>query len=193
MTRGAAKGLAGALAALLGLSAQAESPSYAIDPTHTFVNFEAPHFGLSTSRGRFDRKQGTVEFDRAGRSGRAEISIETKSVSTGVTALDSRLCAPEILACESHPTARFIGERFAYDGDRVSAVSGSLTLRGRTLPLTLRASRFNCYVNVLLLREVCGGDFEAMLALKDWGITASPELGLPDTLRLLVQVEAIRQ
>ena len=193
MSKGAAAQLAGALAALLSLGAHGEGPIYAIDPTHTFVNFEATHFGVSTSCGRFDRKRGTVEFDRAGHSGRAEISVETSSVSTGVAALDNRLCAPEFLDCESHPTARFTSERFAFDGDKVSEVAGSLWLRGRTLPLTLRAVRFNCYLNLLLLREVCGGDFEATLALKDWGLATSLELGLPDTLRLQVQIEAIRQ
>ena len=35
----------------------AQSATYAIEPTHTFVNFEAKHFGTSTLRGRFDKKR----------------------------------------------------------------------------------------------------------------------------------------
>ena len=57
--------LATALLAAAGF-AQAQSATYSIDPTHTFVTFEARHFGTST-RGRFDRKEGTVQFDRAGK------------------------------------------------------------------------------------------------------------------------------
>ncbi|HNK18568.1 MAG TPA: polyisoprenoid-binding protein, partial [Piscinibacter sp.] len=45
--------LATALLAAAGF-AQAQSASYSIDPTHTFVTFEAKHFGTSTLRGRFD-------------------------------------------------------------------------------------------------------------------------------------------
>ena len=42
--------------------AQAEVATYSIDPTHTFVTFEANHFGTSTLRGRFDKKEGSVSF-----------------------------------------------------------------------------------------------------------------------------------
>ena len=189
MTQLRAAALAVALA--VGPGARAEPASYAIDPTHTFVAFEAAHFGTSTSRGRFDRKQGTVQFDRAGRSGGVEISIATASISTGVASLDRRLCQADVLDCDAYPEARFSAERFAFNGDKVSEAAGSLTLRGRTLPLALKASRFNCYLNLLLLREVCGGDFEAALVLKDWGLDGV--FGVPDTVRLLVQVEAIRQ
>ena len=96
-----------------------------------------------------------------------------------------------LLASERHPTARFVGERFDFEGDRVSAVAGTLTLRGRTQPLTLRATRFACYANPLFQREVCGGDFEAPLRHRDFGIAAPA--GVPEEVRLVVQVEAIRQ
>lgn len=55
-----------AVAAATAMTAgAAQAANYAIDPTHTFVTFEIGHFGASTNRGRFDKKQGTVEFDRA--------------------------------------------------------------------------------------------------------------------------------
>jgi len=38
-----------AAAALAAGAAQAQSATYAIDPTHTFVTFEISHFGTSTS------------------------------------------------------------------------------------------------------------------------------------------------
>lgn len=166
-------------------------PPYTLDPTHTFVSFEIRPAGLSTARGRFDRKEGGVWFDRAARRGRVEIDVQTASVSTGVAAFDALLRGESLLASERHPTARFVGERFEFEGDRVSAVAGTLTLRGRTLPLTLRATRFACYANPLFQREVCGGDFEAMLRHGDFGVEAPA--GVPAELRLVVQVEAIRQ
>lgn len=54
----------------LGAAAQAETATYKIDPTHTNATFEILHFGTSTNRARFDKKEGTVEFDRAGKSAR---------------------------------------------------------------------------------------------------------------------------
>lgn len=168
---------------------------YTIDPTHSHVYFDAPApGGLSTQRGRFDRTRGEVEFDRLGRSASVEIRIATASVSTGVAALDRRLCAPDMLDCDAHPQAVFRAARFAFDtAGRPTEVQGELTLRGQTLPITLRALRFNCYPNLLLLREVCGGDFEAALDPAAYGMAAGGASGLPDSVRLHVQVEAIKQ
>ena len=182
-----------ALAMYACVAVHADPASYAIDPTHTFVSFEVAHFGTSTSRGRFERTQGSVELDRAAGTGRVEISLATASVSTGTPALDARLRGPQCLASEAWPSASFVAEGFTIAGDTVTAVAGNLTLRGRTLPLTLKASNFNCYLSPLLLRETCGGDFEATLQRSRWGVACDLDIGIPDSVRLLVQVEAIRQ
>ena len=173
--------------------ARAEPPLYALDPTHTFVTFEVAHFGTSTSRGRFEKVQGSVQFDRAGKAGRVEVSVATASVSTGVAALDGRLRGPDFLDSEAYPEATFVAEGLTFSGDKVSEVAGSLTLLGRTLPLTLVASNFNCYVNLLILRETCGGDFEATFQRSRWGMDSGLDVGVPDSVHLLVQVEAIRE
>jgi polyisoprenoid-binding protein YceI len=72
-------------------------------------------------------------------------------------------------------------------------VAGTLTLLGKTLPVTLKATQFNCYLNPMFKREVCGGDFEATIQRSQWGMGWGLNMGVPDNVRLLVQVEAIRQ
>jgi polyisoprenoid-binding protein YceI len=182
-------------AALLsaGVLAHAESVTYAVDPTHTFVSYEARHFNTSTSRGRFDKKEGTVTLDRAAKSGKVEITIDTTSVDTGVPALDTHLKSKDFFNAAEAPTAKFIGDRFTFEGDKVKSVSGQLTLAGKTQPVTLTASNFNCYTSPLFKREVCGGDFEATIARSQWGIDYGIRMGLPDNIRLLIQIEAVKQ
>jgi len=180
-------------AALLAGAVQAEMATYGIDPTHTFANFEALHKDTSFIRGRFDRKEGSLQFDRAGKAGHAEITIEINSISTGVPALDRHLRSAAFFNAEQFPSAHFVGERFVFDGDKVSEVAGTLTLAGKTAPLTLKATNFNCYFSPLFKREVCGGDFEATLQRSQWGLTGGLPIDAPDNVRLLVQVEAIRQ
>lgn len=183
-----------ALAATLAAgTAHAQSPTYAIDPTHTFANFEVLHFGTSTLRGRFDKKEGTVQFDRAGKSGRLELTIDIGSVSTGVPALDKHLLGKDFFNAAEHPTARFVAERFVFDGDRVASIPGTLTMLGKTGPVVLQASRFNCYLNPLFRREVCGGDFSATLQRSVWGMGYGLNFGIPDEVKLVIQAEAIRQ
>lgn len=180
-----------ALAAGAGL-AQAQSATYAIDPTHTFVTFEVLHFGTSTNRGRFDKKSGTISLDKAARTGRADILIETGSINTGTAAFDKHLQSKDFFDSQAHPTARFVAEKFSFEAEKVAGVSGLLTLLGKTQPVTLKASRFNCFEHPRLKREVCGGDFETTIQRSQWGMAYG--IGaIPDTVRLVIQVEAVKQ
>ena len=66
-----------------------------------------------------------------------------------------------MLATAAHPQAYFVAERFEFGSDgSVAGLTGEFTLRGSGQALRLRAQRFRCYTSPLLLREVCGGDFE---------------------------------
>ena len=173
--------------------AQAEIATYSIDPTHTFVTFEASHFNTSTLRGRFDRKEGAVMLDRSAKTGKAEITIDTSSVNTGVGPLDGHLKSKDFFNAAETPSVKFIGDRFSFDGNKITAVAGSLTMLGKTLPVTLNARNFNCYTSPLLKREVCGGDFETTIARSQWGMNYGLNVGLPDNIHLLIQIEAIKQ
>jgi polyisoprenoid-binding protein YceI len=181
------------LVALASSAAMAQPVTYQIDPTHTLVVFEADHRATSTLRGRFDRSEGTVVLDRQARTGRVEIRVDPGSVSTGVAALDATVKGKDFLDAGDMPVATFVGEQFAFDGDKVTSVGGTLTLLGRAQPVTLKAIGFGCYTNPLLKREVCGGDFETTLVRSLWGMTHGLETGVPDRIRVVVQVEAIRQ
>ena len=59
-----------AAASLFATAVQAAPATYAIDPTHTFATFEIDHFGASTNRARFDKKEGTVQLDKAAKTGK---------------------------------------------------------------------------------------------------------------------------
>lgn len=182
-----------ALALAAATSAHAQSATYAIDPTHTFVSFEIQHFGTSTNRGRFDKKEGSVQFDRAGKAGKVEITIDMNSINSGVGPFDSHLKSADFFNTAVHPTAKFVGDKFSFNGDKVVAVDGTLTLLGKTQPVSLKATNFNCYMSPLVKREVCGGDFEAVIQPTAFGITTYIPMAAPDKVRLVVQVEAVRQ
>jgi polyisoprenoid-binding protein YceI len=171
---------------------QAASFSYNVEPTHTFVTFEARHFGTSTNRGRFDKKEGSITIDKTAKTGKAEITIDTASINTGVTPFDAHLKKSDFLNVAEFPTAKFVGDKFTFEGDKITAVSGTLTLLGKTQPVTLTASNFNCYVSPFFKREVCGGDFETTIMRSSYGMTYGLP-GIPDSIRLLIQIEGVQQ
>ena len=187
------KTLIAATLATTALGAHAASSTYAIDPTHTFVTFEIDHFGATTNRGRFDKKSGTVQLDKAAKTGKVELTIDTGSINSGTGAFDKHLQSKDFFNVAQYPTARFVADRFSFNGDKVSEVQGSLTLLGQTHPVTLKSTKFNCYQNPMLKAEVCGGDFETTIARSQWGMQWGLEYGFADNVRLVVQVEAVKQ
>lgn len=174
------------------VAAQAAPATYAIDPTHTFVTFEVKHFGTSTNRGRFDKTQGSVTFDKVAKTGKAEIVIDMAAINTGTASFDGHLRSKDFFDTESFAKATFVGDKFVFDGDKVTEVSGQLTLLGKTQPITLKAQGFNCFDHPRLKREVCGGDFEATLLRSAFGMGYGIPM-IPDQVKLVIQVEAVKQ
>ena len=164
--------------------------SYTLDPTHTFVHWEVLHMGTSTIRGRFDKAAGSVQFDPKAQQLGVGIVVETASVNSGVAILDGLLRGPAMLDAGAQPQAFFVARSARFEGEAPRELRGEFTLRGVSQPLTLRALRWNCGLNVVFRRTVCGGDFEGEIVRSAFGITHSlPFVG--DRVRLLVQVEAI--
>lgn len=172
-------------------TAWAQAHPYLLDPGHTRVHWEVTHFGTSTSRGRFDDLSGSLELDAAAGTGEVSIAVRTASVNTGVPPLDA-VMRRSYLASDAHPVAYFVARQWRWQREAPLDVRGEFTLRGVSLPLSLHAPRLHCYVHPQLQREVCGADLTATLRRSDYGMTD----GLPfigDTVRLVIQVEAIRQ
>jgi polyisoprenoid-binding protein YceI len=182
-----------AAAALSASVAHAESATYAFDPSHTYVTFEIGHFGTSTNRGRFDKKEGTVQLDRAAKTGKVEATIDTTSINTGFDAFNKHLQSADLFDAAKYPTIKFVSDKFTFTGDKVSSISGSLTLLGKTQPVTLKANQFNCYMNPMVKREVCGGDFETTIDRTQFGMNYGIDWGFPKDVRLVIQVEAVKQ
>ena len=182
-----------AAAALFAGVAHAETSTYAMDPSHTYVTFEIGHFGTSTNRGRFDKKEGSVQLDRAAKTGKVDVTIDTTSVNTGSEAFNKHLQSADLFNAAKFPTIKFVGDAFSFSGDKVTQISGNLTLLDKTMPVTLTAKQFNCYVSPMLKREVCGGDFETTIDRTQFGMNFGIDWGFPKDVHLVIQVEAIKQ
>jgi len=164
---------------------------YSLELSHTSVHWEVLHMGTSTSRGRFDRLGGAVRFDPAQSLIDVSIEVDTGSVSTGLSAFDAVLRGASLLATGEHPKAWFVARRATWEGAVPRQLHGELTVRGTSVPLTLRAVRWKCGLNLLFRREVCGGDFETVLRRSELGMTLAAGF-VADEVTLRVQVEAVK-
>ena len=106
--------LAGLFAAAVG--AHAQSATYALDPTHTTVFFEAKHFGTSTNRGRWDKKEGTIVYDKTAKTGKVDVTLDMNSISTGIGPFDGHL--PDAADVRERRHVRRDGCNVGHDGER---------------------------------------------------------------------------
>ncbi|MES0875234.1 YceI family protein [Sinimarinibacterium thermocellulolyticum] len=181
---------AAALGAVCAQAAAAET--YVIDPTHTYPMFEISHLGFSTTRGGFNKTDGKIVLDRANKTGTVEITIDANSLTTPVQKLDEHLKNEDFFDVAKYPTISFKADRLVFDGDRLAAVPGELTMHGVTRPVTLTVTHFVCKEHPMLRKPHCGADAEATIRRSDWGISAySPAVG--EEVKLKIQVEATRQ
>ncbi len=172
-------------------SGPARNARYVIDPTHTFVMYEMGHYGTTTNRGRFSTKEGSVSIDGSGSAGRIDITMDIASINTGVDLLNRHVLSKDFFNVAEFPTARFVADQLDLAAGKVTEVDGTLTLKGVTRPVRLKASRFGCYLSPLIKRQVCGGDFETTVLRSAFGIDWGLNFGFEDRVRLLVQVEAV--
>jgi polyisoprenoid-binding protein YceI len=94
--------------AALAFASNAFAAKYAIDPTHTQVEFTYSHFGFSNITGRFDQVNGEFELNTADLAkSRINIEIPISSMSTGVQKLDQHLQGPDFFDAAKFPTATF--------------------------------------------------------------------------------------
>ncbi len=180
-------------AALTAGSVQAAETTFKIDPRHTFVTFVYTHLGLTNVRGRFNVKESTFTIDPQARTGKAEVVIDTASVNIGFGTLEKLLNSSEVFDTARYPTATFVADRFSYDGDRVTELAGTLTVKDKSRPVTLKATQYTCLFSPVLKRNICGGEFEGVVDREALGIT----FGLPAPhatreVRLIVQIEAFQ-
>ncbi|MBI0427091.1 YceI family protein [Psychrobacter sp. NG27] len=181
---------------LLGI-ASSQAVTYDIDPTHTNVRFAIDHFNTSTNTGGFYNVTGQLDYDPAAKTGDISLVIPLNSLNTGDTAFDIALKSADFFDVDQFPLAQFKSTKwhFLTEGDKtsVSKVDGMLTLHGKTNPITLTATKFNCYLNPILKKPVCGGDFTTTIDRTKWGISKYTLLGITEKVQLNIQIEAAKR
>jgi polyisoprenoid-binding protein YceI len=110
-----------------------------LDPTHTAADFSARHMMITTVRGGFKNVNGTLDFnpDFPERSS-VEAVIDTASFTgTGLDQRDDHLRSADFLDVENFPTITFKSTKVEPKREGHAKVTGDLTIRGVTRPVTL--------------------------------------------------------
>jgi polyisoprenoid-binding protein YceI len=151
-------------------AAQAAPETYVTDANHTYARFSYTHMGYSTQVSRFDNVSGKFMLDRAAKSGAADITIDTASVSTGSKMFNEHIQGEDFLDTQKFPKATFKGNKVEFNGDQPAKISGELTLKGITKPLTLTITNFHCAMHPMKKVDACGADATATVKRTDFNM-----------------------
>jgi polyisoprenoid-binding protein YceI len=162
-----------ALASLLALatfSAQA-AESYAIDPTHTQVEFTYSHFGFSNITGRFDTVESEFLFDpQDPTQSSVKVTIPMASLSTGVEKLDTHLLSADFFDAEKYPTATFTSTGVTAAGEGRLQVAGDLSIHGVTRPVVLDVTINKIGEHPMAKTPAAGFDARTTIKRSDFGV-----------------------
>ena len=183
--------LGAAVAAVFSLSAHAAPENYTMEPQHTFAIFEIMHLGFSTQRGMFERTTGKLVLDVAAKTGSVDVVIDASSVNTGFKLRDDNLRGERFFKVAEFPTIAYKSGALRFDGDKVVAADGELTILGKTNPVSLKVDRMHCGTDPLTKRYICGADLSTSIKKSAWGMSAFGS-ALGDDVKLSIPVEAIR-
>jgi polyisoprenoid-binding protein YceI len=186
-----------AVAALLPLAASAETTTWTIDPVHSTSSFAVKHLVITTVHGQFGKTTGTIQFDEQDPTkSKAEATIDVTTINTQNDKRDADLKSAGFFDAANHPTMTFKSTKVEKVGDGKFKVTGDLTIRGNTKPVTL---------DVTASQAVKGMQGELRRAFsasgrinrQDFGLTysktieAGPIVG--DNVDLLIEVEAVKE
>lgn len=106
------------------------------------ISFSVKHFVLLSVKGRFRQYEGTVVTPDNGdfSAAKVDVSIPVESIYTGNTDRDSHLKQAEFFDSEKFPNMRFQSTKVVANNDGTYDLSGQLTIRKISKPVTLKVN-----------------------------------------------------
>jgi polyisoprenoid-binding protein YceI len=171
-----------------------QAGTYAIDTSHSTVEFVAKHLMVTKVRGRFADFRGTVTIAEVPEASQVEVTIDAASISTGNPDRDAHLRSGDFFDVENHPTLQFRSTGVEHVADGEWKVDGDLTIRGVTRPVTLHVE-FNGAATTPWNTTAIGFAAWTEVDREDWGLTwnAALETGgvvVSKKVRIELEVEA---
>jgi polyisoprenoid-binding protein YceI len=145
--------------------------TWKFDPYHTQVEFSAKHFGMMTVRGLFNEvtASGEIHPDDPARS-KVEATIKTASIRTHNEQRDNDLRSSNFLEIDKHPTITFKSTKVEHVGGERYKVSGDLTIKGTTKPVTLDVLRYGEFNDPTMMGHRISYQATTRINRKDFGM-----------------------
>lgn len=164
--------------------------TWTLDTMHTQLGFSIRHLGISTIRGSFVEFEGGAVVN--GDTGTINVSAAVSSIATGNAMRDGHLQAPDFFDAENHPKISFVSKSIAITGETTGTITGDLTIRGITKPVTFDTTFHGIGVFPVDNKNHAGFEATATINRSDFGVS----YGVPiasDAVKLQLDVQLVQQ
>ena len=172
--------------------------TWKIDQEHSRIDFKVKHLVVTTLGGHFSKFDATAESDNDDLSD-AKISFEADvdSITTGQEQRDGHLKSDDFFNAASYPKIKFVSTSFKKVEGENYKLTGNLTIRDKTLPVTLDVVYGGTAKN-FTGKLMAGYELSGKINRKDFGLkwSATTEAGsivVSDEVKLVIAVEMVKQ
>jgi polyisoprenoid-binding protein YceI len=175
----------------------AASGTYTVDASHSRIGFVARHMMISKVRGSFNDFAGSGSFNADNPSAsNLSLTIQATSIDTRNADRDAHLRSTDFFDMDTYPTITFASTAVSAVDASNYKVTGDLTLRGITLPVTfdveVSGNSKDPYGNIRL-----GLEGSTVINRKDWGVSWNAPLetggvALGEKVTLEFEISAIK-
>lgn len=171
--------------------------NWQLDPFHMQVEFSARHLGMMTVRGHFADVSAKADIDPDHpETSWVEVTIQTASIRTHNEARDNDLRSSNFLEVDKYPTITFKSTGVEPSGQDHYKVTGDLTIKGTTLPVTLDAVQLVEFNDQMMGHRI-GYSAQTQIKRKDFGLSFNMVLDgrlvVSDEIKINIEGELVEQ
>jgi polyisoprenoid-binding protein YceI len=171
---------------------------WAVDPSHSEIVFKVKHLMIANVKGAFQKFNASIEavgpdFTHA----RVHATMDAATIFTNDEKRDEHLRSADFFDAEKHPHLEFIGTAMQHVSGSDYKLTGQLTMKGITRPVTLDVE-FGGINTDPWGNEKAAFALRGKINRKDWGLNwnAALETGgvlVSDEVRISADVQFVKQ
>ena len=165
---------------------------YSLDNSHGYVLFSYSHLGFSNPQVGFDSFDVTLDLDTENPAdSEVQVSIDATSVNSRVAEFNEHLNGERFFDTARYPTIEFVSTDIVPTSGDQYEVTGNLTIKDITRPVTLEAVINKAGQHPMLNVPTVGISAQATVKRSDWGLDyAVPAVS--DEVTITIEVEMLQ-
>ena len=169
---------------------QIAAGTYKLDPTHTDVLVQWSHMGFSNPSAHFGNAEGTLVYDATDvTKSTVEVTLPLSGLNSFTAKFDEHLRSADFFDAAKFPTATFKSTKVEAAGTNKLTVTGDLTVKGTTKPVTLDVTINGAGEHPMAKVPSVGFDATTTLKRSDFGVGAYAP-AVSDEVKVRITTEA---